>query len=66
MSKNSLSPAASDLGLGMGDMLRQQVSESEDERRKRLLKQARAVEQSQSALGPATQTLFKGAGGYSV
>lgn len=56
--KNSmLSPAAQTLGLG--DQLKTQLDDLEEERKKKLLKQA-----NQTAMGPATMSLFAGAGGY--
>ncbi len=55
-----LSPAASSLGLG--DQLQQQVADTVEERRKKLLKQAGVIQFG----GAAAQDLFAGAGSYSV
>lgn len=61
MKNLTLSPAAMDLGLG-GD-LRQQLEESEEQKKKKLLRQAQAM----GGLSPATQALFPSmGGGYSV
>lgn len=61
LQKNSMmSPAAQDLGLG--DQLRQQLSDAEEERKKKMLLQAQSAQRAASPLGPATQTLF-GQGG---
>lgn len=49
----SLSPAASDLGLG--DLVKQQLQDDEEERKKKLLASQRG-----QALGPATQSLMGG------
>jgi hypothetical protein len=52
-SKNfALSPAGTDLGLG--DQVKQQLEDSEDERKKKLMQQAK----QSSATGPATMQLF--------
>lgn len=59
-----LSPAAADLGLG--DALRQQVEDTIDERKKKLLRQAQIAQGPMASIGPATQSLFSGAGSYSV
>ena len=54
-----LSPAAA--ALGMGDQLKAQLADSQDERKKKLLAQQRAQAQlSGSLYGPATQSLFGG------
>ena len=55
----SLSPAASDLGLG--DMASQQMQDDEEERKKKLL-QMQQQRSNQSALGGASLALF-GSGG---
>jgi len=55
-----LSPAAQALGLG-GD-LQSQLMDEEEQRKKKLLRQARAMQQG--ALNPAVQSLF--GGGLSV
>lgn len=57
-----LSPAATDLGLGA--QLQQQVADTVEERRKKLLKQAGVLEFG-AAMSPAAQSLL-GAGSYSV
>ena len=59
-----ISPAA--LELGLGGSLRQQLLDQEEERKKKLLREAQAQRAAQGALGPATQMLFSGSGGYSV
>jgi hypothetical protein len=59
-----LSAAAAD--LGMGNQLYQELLDSEEERRKKLLRQAQSVQMQQQPLGPATQTLFGSAGGFHV
>lgn len=51
----SVSPGVSDLGYG--DMLKQQVDDADEERKKKLL-QSRA---GSNPLGPATLSLFSGA-----
>lgn len=57
----SLSPAAQE--LGMGDMVRQQLQDSLDERKKKLLASKGAPGgNSPSALNPATLSLFSGGG----
>ncbi len=48
----SLSPAASDLGLG--DQLKQQLDDEEEQRKKKLLQQASGM----SSLGLGTMSLF--------
>lgn len=63
--KNTLlSPASVDLGLG--DQLRTQLSESEEERKKRLLMQQRSQRMQTGPYGPATTALYAGMGGFSV
>lgn len=59
-----ISAAASDLGLG--DMLKQQLDDTMEERRKKLLRQAQTTQLAHTQMGPATQSLFAGVGGYSV
>jgi len=59
-----LSPAAVDLGLGAD--LRQQLADEEEQRKKKLLQQAQAMQRGSNPLGPATNTLYAGAGGFSV
>jgi hypothetical protein len=57
----SLSPAAHDLGLG--DMVRQQLQDDLDERKKKLLASKGAPGgNTQQALNPATLSLFAGGG----
>lgn len=56
-----LSPAAADLGLG--DQLQQQVADTIEERRKKLLKKTGISPMGMSAAG---QDLFQGAGSYSI
>jgi hypothetical protein len=56
-----MSPAAQD--LGMGDMVRQQLQDDLDERKKKLLANKGAPGgNSPSALNPATLSLFSGGG----
>lgn len=55
-----LSPASADLGLGA--QLKSQLDTAEEERKKKLLQQAQALQRSQQTFGPATQQLF-GMGG---
>lgn len=52
----SLSPAASDLGLG--DMITQQLEDEEAERKKKALQ----ATQNPQTLGPATMSLFSSGG----
>ena len=53
----SLSPAASDLGLG--DQLKQQLDDEEEARKKKMLQQASGL----TGLGMGTMSLF-GQGGF--
>lgn len=64
--KNVMSPATIDLGLG-GD-LRQQLADAEEEKKKKLLRQAQAMQRSANPLGPATSSLYAGMGigGFSI
>lgn len=53
-----LSPAAADLGIGLGDMLRTQVQdETEEQRRKRLMQM---TERATGGGSPAVGSLFGG------
>ena len=55
--KNTLySPAAQDLGLG--DSLKMQLDDLEEERKKKLLQQAQAAQRAANPMGGAVQTLF--------
>ncbi len=65
-SKNTmLSPAAADLGLG--DQLKTQLEDAEEERKKKLLAQQRAAQmQHAGGLNPGTMSLYGQAGGFSV
>lgn len=56
--------AANDLGLGRE--LAVQAKESEDEKKKRLMREAQSLRSRNGALGPATQMLFGSPGGFSV
>lgn len=56
-----LSPAATD--LGMGDQLKQQVEDTVESRRKKTLKQVGVTDMGMSAAG---QSLFQGAGSFSI
>lgn len=53
----ALSPGAQDLGLG--DQLKQQLDDAEEERRKKLMQQANQLQGGPLMMG--TQTLFPGA-----
>lgn len=55
LASNMISPAVMD--LGMGDSLKRQMADNEEERKKKLLRQAQEM-QKQSGMSPATQMLF--------
>lgn len=54
--KNFMLTGAASADLGLGDGIKAQLESEEEERKKKLLKQA----QNLQAYGPATQTLFGG------
>lgn len=56
--------AAQDLGLG--DQLREQLSASQDDMKKKKQLQMAAAKMGGSALGPGTMSLYGDAGGFSV
>lgn len=62
-----LSPAASDLGMGLGDMLQDQVAGETDEQRKRRMReqQQAGLMPAGTASSPASLALFGGMGGLS-
>lgn len=55
----NLSPASDDLGLGDGDLLSQQVSDAEEERKKKLLKLGN-TQDGANQLGLAAMSLLGG------
>jgi hypothetical protein len=62
MKNAPLSPAASDLGLGLGNQLQSQVDAELNERKKKLLSKA-GLSPAVNPIGPAAQSIFNMMGG---